>query len=119
MDAILFLKEYNRMCDSVRDCAACEFNKHMDVGISNCRRTILENNELVVKIVEKWSRENPIKTLMDDFFEKFPNAPKDERGFPSEACPFMLGYDKGCQSPTPFADEYCVKCWSRPLEVTK
>ena len=109
MDAVLFLKELDRAtknCDI--DCMSCPLCIENNEKNKPCSDLTEEEN---VEIIEKWSREHPIKTMMDDFFEKFPNAPKQLRGIP-RICPYNCGYvvDDWCEGD-------CLKCWSRPLEV--
>ena len=66
MDAVKFLKERVRMCDSFDGCDGCPLqNECLDTEI-----------EAMVSAVEQWSKSHPQKTIMQDFFEKFPNAPK-------------------------------------------
>lgn len=102
MDAVKFLKEKIRMCNSFERCVGCPIE-------SDCRDT---DPELMVKAVEDWSQAHPQKTMMQDFFEKFPNAPKDSFGNPM-VCPQTLGYGDFCCDDT---KNNCAVCWSRPLE---
>lgn len=73
MDAVEFIKEYQRMCRN--ECEECPLN------YKTCfYDSIYKNNlpfEEIVKTVEQWSQDHPQKTMMQDFFEKFPNAPKN------------------------------------------
>lgn len=108
MDAVKFFKERIRMCNSFEGCASCPLEP-------DCTDT---DPELMVKAVEEWSQAHPKKTIMQDFFEKFPNAPKREDGTPC-ACPAHLGYVKGndgsdCECE--LFDYICIECWCRPLE---
>lgn len=57
MDAIKFLKEKKRMCDSYINCDGCGFGK-----VPKCNHTEDDNPKKAVAIVEKWSKEHPIKT---------------------------------------------------------
>lgn len=109
MDAAKFIKEYIRMCNSFeitncKGCAALDELKCCDLNT--------ENPEKLVEIVEQWSQEHPQKTMMDDFFEKFPNALKDSFGNPM-VCPQALGYGDFCCDDT---EHNCTVCWSHPLE---
>lgn len=103
MDAVKFIKERLRMCDSfnVNDCIDCPIEK-------DCVDT---EPELMVKVVEEWSKANPQKTMMQDFFEKFPNAPKLTNGCPKICPDNIYGHDyiKICTND-------CPQCWNRPLE---
>lgn len=100
MDAVEYLKARERM------------NKGGFVPIT----TDFEKNdaERAVEIVEKWSKEHPRKTILQDFLEKYPKAPMDEKGFPKDVCPFALGYEED-DCGVYFADK-CFDCWNRPLE---
>lgn len=104
MDAVKFINELSRMCESETGCIGCPAK-----GVCHL---IPRNIEQLVSIVEKWSKEHPQKTMLQDFLEKHPNAPLDDDGTP-QACPDKLGYSKyGCS----VVDKYCKKCWNRPLE---
>ena len=100
-----FIKEKERMCDSHEYCMNCP----LDNDGFGCTSFMEKNPEKAIAIVQKWSNENPVRTIMMDFFEKFPNAPKDDDGTP-ETCPWHLGYDKRFN-----CTHDCVKCWNRPL----
>ena len=79
MDAVKFLKEYNRMCKSYRhDCGECGIDK-MRNG-DGCTSIIHAHPEEAVSIVEKWSAENPAKTRQSEFLKMFPNAKLDYNG---------------------------------------
>lgn len=113
MDAVEFLKEYQRMCR--KECEDCPLN-HKVYLYDN----IDEDNspfEEIVEATEQWSQSHPQKTMIQDFFEKFPNAPRTVDGLPFP-CPFECGYSKNNKCPfgknSPSDD--CSKCWFRPLE---
>lgn len=114
MDAVEFIKEYFRLCETHEDCVNCPFTKEeVDVPCD----LISKNAEKIVSIVKQWAEEHPQKTIMQDFFEKFPNAPKSKFNHPT-LCPGNCGYN----NETPSYEickkfnEDCLKCWSRPLE---
>ena len=65
MDAVKFIKEKNRMCDTVANCDKCPLN-----DVDNCT-PYSDNVEEIVDIVEMWSKENPIITNGDKFTEVF------------------------------------------------
>lgn len=70
MDAVKYLKERNRMCDSYTNmCDGCGFGK-----VPKCNRTEEDNPEKAVDIVERWSAEHPIKTRQSEFLKMFPDA---------------------------------------------
>lgn len=75
--------------------------------------------EKAISIVEKWSKEHPRKTILQDFLEKYPKAELRYNKFP-EICPYFLGYaeNRQCVLDTEerFCSEECEECWNRPLE---
>ncbi len=115
MTAVEYLKTYKRMCDSLDrrcsfGCPMHELKRKSAKAI--CREAMIANPEEAVAIVQKWAEEHPVKTILDDFFEKFPNAPRKKSGEPI-VCPESLGYRterNGCHTE-------CYDCWNRLLEV--
>lgn len=117
MDVVEFIKEYRRMCMKYAYIESCgeECSDEcplFDSGYCELGFDNLEPSYIVSK-VQQWSQSHPQKTIMQDFFEKFPNAPKDDYfGVPC-LCPADIGYEeKNCRA----MDYDCLKCWSRPLE---
>lgn len=108
MDAVKYLKERSRMCKNHTCCSSCPLNEEA----RDCRNTEKINPEEAVEIVEKWSKENPQKTILQDYVEKHPNAPLRESGLPKYVCPNLLGYIGMEQGTCPD----CLGCWNRPLE---
>lgn len=114
MDAVEFIKEYSRLCNTYKNCTECPF-RESPCG-TDCDWT-LGIEEKIVEIIEQWSQKHPQKTMIQDFFEKFPNAPKSKFNHPT-FCPGNCGYN----NETPNYEickkfnEDCLKCWSRPLE---
>lgn len=102
MDAVEFLKEYSRMCKYYRQCKECPLE-------GKCLNVEPEKQ---VNAVEQWSQSHPQKTIMQDFFEKFPNAPRTKTGEPM-MCPYNCGYGNFCCEQ---ANGTCYNCWNRPLE---
>lgn len=104
MDVSVFFKELKRMCKSLecKDCPICGSD-------GKCRVLNPGNIGEVVPIVEKWSKEHPQKTRLDDFKKKYPNASLDAHGFPDFCCA-KLGYVRNCGETT------CEECWNMPLE---
>lgn len=117
MDAIKFLKEYRRMCNQYiyadtsgencsPECALYGEHCHLACGDLNVEDIVLR--------VEKWSEEHPEKTILQDFLEKYSNAPLNENKLPGGFCPHELGYKKVKKC---IPDGYfCQKYWNRPLE---
>lgn len=120
MEVKEFAKELERMCDTHLEQGKCHdcplWFKWKDAKTGEPSReecfaeTIEQFSDIVVmaEIVEQWTKERPRKTRKDDFFEKYPNAPKDGDKKP-KACAAHCGYTK-CKG------EPCEKCWNEPLE---
>lgn len=113
MDAVKFLKEKKRMCDSFddycTDCTGCEIESKSS-GM-HCAEYIEKYPEQAVEIVEKWSEEHPEETRLTQFLKHYPNAPMDDDGTP-EVCVNELGLnrDEGCVAMN------CIRCWNTPIE---
>lgn len=121
MDAVKFLKEKKRMCDSFRDssCEGCLIYA-IDIG-TGCFDFQGDHPKQTVEIVEKWAEEHPRKTILQDFLEKYPNAIMEDGGFP-ELCPYHLGYEKEPTDNDEFCnagEDGCRKCWNRQLDEVK
>ena len=115
MDAVEFLKEYQRMCR--KECEECPLN-HKVCLYDNIDEDNLPFEE-IVEATEQWSQSHPQKTMIQDFFEKFPNAPKEEDGTPINICPSYFGYtdEPNSLSICEKFNNNCIKCWSRPLRI--
>lgn len=118
MEAVEFLKEYNRMCDSECSCYACDYRNELinhikfigEFEYETCLMITMENPEFSVKYVEQWSKEHPKKTRLQDFLEKYPNTILDIDGIPC-FCPEYIGMVK-CDNCT----HNQVECWNKPYD---
>lgn len=64
---------------------------------------------------DKHPDKKQIKTYKDDFFEKFPNAPKNDYGAPT-FCPDKI-YPEFCLDDCFFDDTMtCSECWNKSME---
>ena len=120
MDALKYFQEKARMTKADEkgnctiSCVHCPLFSHNydEVSDSICGCFELAYPEKAIAIVQKWADEHPPKTIMQDFFEKYPNAPKDDNGTPI-LCTKCLGYESlNCA----IGDDECVKCWNQPME---
>lgn len=124
MDAVEFLKEWKRMCDK-----NMEYNKNIgekyckeDCPIIQIRKTsyciscqdaVLGNPVESIQSIEKWSKEHPRKTRLQDFLEKYPKAPLTLDGMKTpKACAQQLGYCESCH----YVGGGCYNCWNEPVE---
>lgn len=114
MDAVKFLKEKKRMCDSFRDssCEGCLIYA-IDIG-TGCFDFQDDHPKQTVEIVEKWAEEHPQETRLSQFLKYYPNAPLDMYGIP-HACVKDFGiveYEYLCCDDG--AD--CPDCWNTPIK---
>lgn len=71
MDALEFLRERERMCNSYDGCKGCPFDNSkcvIDSTISD------EDCKRIVATVEQWSKDHPRKTRQSVFLEQYPEA---------------------------------------------
>jgi hypothetical protein len=101
------IKELKRMCDTYENCSGCPF------GDTCCGVSVSALPDNADGIVDKWVEEHPIKTYMQDFFEKFPNAPKDVDGAP-KICPEQIYPEIDLKHR---CYEKCSKCWNREMKT--
>lgn len=81
MDAVEFLKQFNRMCKAYNDswCKECPAYKY------RCGEEFNEQEEDGVSIVEQWVKEHPVKTRQSEFLKQYPDAEISKDGLPSIA----------------------------------
>lgn len=69
MDAVKFYSTFKRMCAET-DCKDCLLDQ-------KCRPSANVEPEEVVKLVEEWAKEHPIKTRQSELLKLFPNTKID------------------------------------------
>lgn len=97
------IKDLKRMCEDHHCCMGCPL-----FYLEGCMLYRLPKN--LDDIVDKWVAEHPAKTYATDFFEKFPNAPRDSDGVPKTCWGHVYGDGKYCSS------NACTECWNREME---
>lgn len=97
------IKDVKRMCKEHFKCEGCPF---IDFGC--CEPDHFPDN--ADEIADKWVAEHPVKTYAMDFFEKFPNAPRDIGGSPRACLEIIYGDRNGCHS------DRCTECWNREMK---
>ena len=75
MDAIEFIKERQRLCQTYVCCFECPANNDND----GCKFSTITGYDATeqIRLLEKWSAAHPQKTRQDVFLEQYPNAPRD------------------------------------------
>ena len=112
MDAVEFMKARERMCHDNEYCTDCPLGKlKLEARMTRmiCDYFVNTHTEEAVAVVEAWEKEHPIKTMLTDFLEKYPNALLADDGNP-QVCVKYLGCKTNCCNST------CKECWNRPLE---
>lgn len=71
MEALEFLKERKRLCNSYKNCDGCPFVKGL-CAISDI--TSDEERKSVIATVEQWAKEHPRKTRQSVFLEQYPQS---------------------------------------------
>ena len=92
MDAVEFLKQFNRMCKAYNDdgCKECPVYKY------RCGEEFDGQEEDGVSIVEQWAKEHPAKTRQSEFLKQWPDTEISDDGLPSIApCQLDVGLTHG------------------------
>lgn len=115
-DTKTFLSEWYKMCKCFMD---NDNEKYCPVGVGcgACRLLAITEPEKMIKIVQEWSDQHPVRTRLSVLKEHFPNYRRTESGAPY-ACVRSL-YDIKCPyTPAPNTND-CMKCWNTPIEDSK
>ena len=117
MDALEFLRERRRMCNSYRNCEGCPLEDGKCVVSDGAPD---EDYKRIIVAVDQWSKEHPRKTLQSVFLEQWPEANLDVSGA-IDICPAALSSDYrsdsgGCKYPS----IACIDCrrefWMQEVE---
>ena len=103
MDAVMFAKEYLRMCGNFSNCEKCPLLPTYFCTINaKAEKSHIDVKE-VVRIVEEWSTAHQRKTRQSVFLEQFPNTPCVANDAIMDSgtirlYPCQLGYSRACDS---------------------
>lgn len=89
MDALEFLRERKRMCNSYSHCEGCPLDESkcvIDSTISD------EDCKRIAAAIEQWSKEHPRKTRQSVFLEQWPETEIDQCGY-LMVCPKRISAD--------------------------
>lgn len=88
MDAIEFIKERQRLCQTYVDCFKCPAYNNNTGG---CNFNIASGYEATeqIRLLEEWSAAHPHKTRQSEFLKQYPNADLDEDGI-LKVCPKIV-----------------------------
>lgn len=115
MDAMKFIEERNRMCDSFETCGMCPA---FEFSCSELRK--IQQNPTIVSIVKRWSKENPRKTRQDVFLEQWPEAIVGDDGVlrvcPSPIFPSDRNAYNGCVRHNSTCSDCRREFWMQEVE---
>lgn len=111
MDAVEFLKEKSRMCNTFNLCdgggykETCELYKE---GLT-CADYTNDYPEKAVEIVERWAKEHPRKTRQSELLKLFPRAEKAADGMVA-FCPEDMDSKFVCPIKNGGYRDQCIGC---------
>lgn len=111
MDAVEFLKEKSRMCNTFNLCdgggykETCELYKE---GLT-CADYTNDYPEKAVEIVERWAKEHPKKTRQSEFLKLFPRVEKAADGMVA-FCPEDMDSKFVCPIKNGGCRDQCIGC---------
>lgn len=112
MDAIKFIKEAKRMCDSFNSCYECPASD----SSGRCKfRLSYAYSTKELSIVEEWANDHPAKTRQSVFLEQYPNAKRDCHDILC-VCPAEIFGDTVCQKGPALCSDCRHKFWMQEVE---
>ena len=102
MKAVDYLKAKGRMTGNCH--ILCR-----DCPLDNCNELEADYPEQAVEIVEKWAKENPVKTYLSVLLEKLPHVRVGREGFPNICVSELFNTEKYCNDHS----INCKDCWNR------
>ena len=115
MDAVEFLNEGTRMCNSYESCVGCPMYPTDDCCM------VKMNLKQMINIVEQWAKEHPAKTRQSEFLKQWPDAEIGDDGYPSVApCQLNVWFIHGKSQKDCEERGVCNKCrrdfWLKEIE---
>lgn len=100
------IKDLKRMCATYvdDDCDGCPLDCCTNLPCN------MSNN--ADEIVDEWVKEHPAKTYAMDFFEKFPNARKNDGGVPTICAKHMYDNSDIVENCNTIS---CYECWNQEM----
>lgn len=110
MDAVEFLRDFRRMCLSYDNCTGCELRgAECSPMEEDC------DHEKVIRVVEEWAKEHPVKTRLSEFLKLFPNASVTQIDGCPASCIKIFDLTANCKD-----SEKCSDCkkkfWLTPIK---
>lgn len=120
MDAIEFIKERQRLCQTYVCCFECPANNPNNYGGEGVACIMIDkiDAEKLVPIVEKWSKEHPRKTRQSLFIQQYPQVAIYKGVIGIRPCQIVEGYTSDYCSL--YGTSQCVQCrkeyWLQEVE---
>jgi hypothetical protein len=70
---------------------------------------------ILIADLEEWDAAHPVKTYAQDFFEKFPNATRDDAKIPKSCWGCIYPKERLCPKVNGVRVYDCTVCWNRPM----
>ena len=107
MDALEFLKERKRLCNSCKGCDGCPLEgTHCVLSYA----TDDKDHERIIATVEQWSEEHPRKTRQSVFLEKWPETEIDMDGV-IQICPMPISAaHRDSNGECKYPEKWCSDC---------
>ena len=117
MDALEFLRDRRRMCNSYRNCEGCPLEDGKCV-VSDVAPD--EDYKRIIAAVEQWSKEHPRKTRQSVFLKQYPEAEIDAHGL-VRICPMSISAahrdsDGECNCPEQMCRDCRREFWMQEVE---
>lgn len=116
MGEVKILRDYARFCRANTDCHNCELYKELGGENIGCLDRILKYTEAAAEIIERWAKERPERTYLEDFLKKFPKAKLNAYGLPYGCRKRLYGEGIECSADKIDVDN-CTNCWFESVEV--
>lgn len=117
MDAIEFIKERHRLCQTYIDCFKCPAHNSNPGGCNFSTASGYEATEQI-RLLEEWSAAHPPKTRQSVFLKQYPNARVDSQNIPY-ICPADAYGDTVCPRNKTDGNVICYDCrrefWSKEV----
>lgn len=117
MDALEFLRERRRMCDSHRRCEGCplEDGKCVVIGVAPD-----EDYKRIITAVDQWSKEHPRKTRQSVFLEQYPEATIYANGVVGLCPMYISAAHRNSDGECNYPEKMCIDCrrefWMQEVE---
>nr|DAP20139.1 MAG TPA: 2'-deoxynucleoside 5'-phosphate N-hydrolase 1 [Caudoviricetes sp.] len=114
-DIAVFAPDYKESSGALLEMQYCKYvgKKALSFEEYIQSQTMMKFSKDAIHIVQKWSDEHPVETMIEHLKTQHPKVQLDEDNVPP-FCPPNIGYeeDHSC-------DKDCIKCWNRPYMEEK